>query len=106
MSIPSDYNASASAMMEHLLTDHAYATEIGQLPDKQIHRLRGMLDEAIKQHIAPDEVYAAITRGFERIFGASVFSPPLVYDLKEAPKTKEEALLALVRELEQTTLTR
>jgi hypothetical protein len=106
VSIASDYSASASSMMEHLLTDHAYAKEIGQLPDEQINRLRGMLDEAVKQSIAPDEVYAAVTRGFERIFGASVSSPPLVYDLKEAPKTKEEALLALVRELEETALTR
>lgn len=63
MSIASDYSASASSMMEHLLTDHAYAKEIGQLPDEQINRLRGMLDEAVEQYIAPDEVYAAVTRG-------------------------------------------
>jgi hypothetical protein len=85
--------------MEHLLTDHTFAREIAELPDDQINRLRAMLHQAVVLRIAPQEVYDAITRGFEGALGASVSSPPLAYDSKEAAKT-EEVLLALVRELE------
>ena len=102
MSIASDYRASVSSMMEHLLTDHTFAREIAELPDDQINRLRTMVHEAVKLRIAPQEVYDAITRGFEAASGASVSSPPLAYDLKEAAET-EQALFALVRELEKVT---
>ena len=102
MSVESEYGASASSMMEHLLTDHRFAREIAELSDDQINRLRTMLREAVEQHIAPQEVYDAITRGFESTFGASVSSPPLAYDLKEAAQA-EAALRALVRELDRVT---
>jgi hypothetical protein len=98
VSVESNYDASASSMMEHLLTVHTFAREIAELPDDQINRLWTMLHEAVNHRIAPQEVYDAITRGFEEAFGASVTSPPLAYDLKEM----EEVLLALVRELEKT----
>ena len=102
MSIEPEYKASESSMMEHLLTDHPCASDIAELPDQQIQRLRSMLRNAIQQHIAPTDVYDAITRGFENVFGASVLAPPLAYNLSQPPKTKEEALLALMRELEGT----
>ncbi len=70
MIIESDYEASESSMMEHLLTDHPYGMEIAKLPDAQIKRLRRMLHDAVQHRIAPQEVYDAITRGFERTFGA------------------------------------
>ena len=101
MSVESNYDASASSMMEHLLTVHTFAREIAELPNDQIDRLRTMLHEAVKLRLAPQEVYDAITRGFEGAFSASISSPPLAYDLKEATKTNEEVLLALVRELEE-----
>jgi hypothetical protein len=93
----SDYEATESSMMEYLLTGHAYSREIAELPDEQINRLRRMLHDAVIQRIAPQEVYDAITRGFQ-----AASSPPLAYELKETGvKTKEEALLALMRELEE-----
>ena len=103
MRLESDYSASVSSMMEHLLTDHAFAREIAELPDDQINRLRTMLHEAVKLRIAAQEVYDAIARGFDAVFVASVSSPPLAYDdFKEAAKTQQETLRALVRELEKT----
>ena len=102
MSVASDYGASVSSMMEYLLTDHAFAREIAELPYDQLNRLRTMLHEAVKLRIAPQEVYDAITRGFEGAFGSSVSSPPLAYDLKETADA-EQALLALVRELDRVT---
>ena len=99
MSIESEYKASESSMMEHLLTDHPCVSDIAELPDQQIQRLRSMLRDAVQQRIAPTDVYDAITRGFENVFGASVSAPPLAYDLHQSPETKEEALLALMREL-------
>ena len=100
MSVEFEYGASASSMMEHLLTAHRFAREIAELSDDQINRLRTMLHEAVEQRIAPQEVYDAITRGFEGAFGSSVSSPPLAYDLKETADA-EQALLALVRELDR-----
>jgi hypothetical protein len=80
VSVASDYGASVSSMMEHLLTAHTFAREIADLPDDQINRLRTMLHEAVNLRIAPQEIYDAITRGFEEAFGTSVSSPPLAYD--------------------------
>src|SRR4051812_39777445 len=94
--VASDHRG-VSAMMDHLLTDRTFARETADLPDDQINRLRTMLHEAVNLRIAPQEIYDAITRGFEEAFGTSVSSPRLAYDLKEADKT-EQALLALVRE--------
>ena len=62
-----------------------------------------MLSEAVQQGIEPEKVYEAITLGFERTSGVTVSSPPLAFDeLQPAGKSKDEALLALVRELEDT----
>ena len=85
VSIQSDYRVSASTMMEYLLTEHAYAREISNLPDEPIDRLRRMLNEAVKQCIAPQDVYDAITRGFEATVGASIPSPPIAHGFDEAP---------------------
>jgi hypothetical protein len=98
VSTASDYVASASSLMEYLLTSHPYRREIAELPDREIERLKGMLRAAVQQAIAPQEIYDAITRGFDRIYGTAVTSPPLAYDLREAAKTTE-GLRALLREL-------
>jgi hypothetical protein len=88
---------------EYLLTKHWFSREIADLPDREIERLRGMLSEAVQQRIEPKKVYEAITLGFERTLGITVSSPPLASDdLQPAGKSKEEALLALVRELDET----
>jgi hypothetical protein len=84
--------------MEHLLTSHPYRREIAELPDREIERLKGMLRAAVQQAIPPEEVYDSITRGFDRVLGAAVSSPPLAYDLSEAAKTTE-GLRALLREV-------
>lgn len=98
-----DYEASASSILEYLLTKHWFSREIAELPDSEIDRLRDMLREAVNQRIEPQAIYEAITIGFERTLGVTVSSPPLASDdLQTAGKSKDEALLALVRELEET----
>jgi hypothetical protein len=84
-----------------LLTKHWFSKEIAALPKNEIERLRAMLDEAVMQRIEPEEIYDAITRGFELSFGSSVSSPPLACDVNPPAKSKEEALIALVQELEE-----
>ena len=98
--VASNSEASASSILEYLLTDHAYRWEIAQLSDKQIERLRGMLHEAIEQRITPDEIYDAITRGFDQTLGVCISSPPLANDLREGDANNEKELMeALLREI-------
>ena len=86
--------------MEYLLTEHHYRWEIAQLSNGEIERLRGMLEEAVERCIRPDEIYAAITRGFDASLGISASSPPLVYDLSEETANNEKELMAaLLREI-------
>lgn len=98
MSVTSEYESSASSILEYLLTDHAYRREIAELSSRQIERLRGMLDEAVKQRIEPQEVYDAVTQGFDRILGVSVSSPPLADNSREGDASKG-VMKALLREL-------
>ena len=97
VSIAPDSGTSASSLLEYLLTEHPYRKVIADLPDTQVDRLRGMLQDAVRQGVAPEAVYDAITRGFERISGGSIASPPLADDLSEAEKTKQ-GLQALLQE--------
>ena len=97
VSVASDRGASASSILEYLLTEHPYRREIADLPDREIDRLRGMLQDAVRQGIAPELVYDAITRGFDRVLGVSIDSPPLADDLREGEKIRE-GLQALLRE--------
>ena len=60
-----------------------------------------MLREAINQRIEPEAIYEAITIGFERTLGVTVSSPPLASDDLQPAGKKDEALLALVRELKK-----
>ena len=100
MNVALDYEASASSILEYLLTNHRYRWEIAQLSNRQIERLRGMLHEAIEQRITPEEIYDAITRGFDQALGVSVSSPPLANDLREAHANNEKELMeALLREI-------
>jgi hypothetical protein len=95
-----DYEASTSSIMEYLLTDHPYRWEITQLSNEQIERLRGMLHEAIEQRITPEDIYDAITRGFDQVLGVSVSSPPLANDFREEDANNErELMVALLREI-------
>jgi hypothetical protein len=64
-------------MLEHLLTGHPCRRQIVQLPDNEIERLREMLREAANLRISPQQVYDAIGRGFERVYGPLVASPPI-----------------------------
>lgn len=80
--------ASSSSIMEYLLTDHAYRRQIAELPSGQIERLRTMLDEAVEQRIAPQEIYDAVTQGFDRILGAPVSSSPLAAAPREDEANK------------------
>ena len=103
MFFASDYEASASSILEYLLTKHWFSREIAELPDSEIDRLRDMLREAVNQRIEPEAIYEAITRGFEMTLGDAVSSPPLASDdLQPGGKSKDEALLALVREFKET----
>jgi hypothetical protein len=97
VSIAPDSGTSASSLLEYLVTEHPYRREIAELPDTEVDRLRGMLQDAVRQGIAAEAVYDAITRGFDRISGVSIGSPPLADDLREAEKTKQ-GLQALLRE--------
>ena len=98
--VASNSEASASSILEYLLTDHAYRRQIAQLANGQIERLRGMLREAIEQHITPDEIYDAITRGFDQTLGVAICSPPLANDLREGDGYHEKELMeALLREI-------
>jgi hypothetical protein len=93
-------NASASSILEYLLTAHPYRWEIAQLSDQQIERLRGMLHEAIEQRITPEEIYEAITRGFDQALGEIVSSPPLANDMREGNANNDKELMeALLREI-------
>ena len=65
MSDASDYEPSATSILDHLLTRHWFSREIADLPDREIGRLRRMVREAVNQGIKPDAIYDAITRGFE-----------------------------------------
>jgi hypothetical protein len=95
-----EYQASTSSILEYLLTHHPYRWEIAQLSNRQIERLRGMLDEAVEQRISPQEIYEAITRGFDQTFGVSVSSPPLANDMKDGDTSNEKELMeALLREI-------
>ena len=100
MNVAFDYEASVSSVMEYLLTDHPYRSEVAQLSNQQIERLRGMIQEAIELRISPEEIYEAITRGFDQASGKSVDTPPLVGDLNEADSNSDkERMEALLREL-------
>jgi len=78
-------------MMEYLLISHPCRRQIAELPDQEIERLLGMLREAVNQAIAPQDVYDAIARGFERVSRAPVVSPPLAYNFNEVDKSEERA---------------
>ena len=100
MNVAFDYEASVSSILEYLLTDHPYRREIAQLSNRQIERLRGMLHEAIEQHITPEEISEAISRGFDQPLGDPVPSPPLANDMKEGHANNEKELMeALLREI-------
>ena len=97
-----NYEASPSSILEYLLTDHPYRWEIAQLSNREIERLRGMLHEAIEQRISPEEIYEAITRGFDQALGMSISSPPLANDWREGNANNEMQLMeALLRETSQ-----
>jgi hypothetical protein len=100
VSVGFHYTASVSSILEYLLTDHPYRWEIARLPNPEIERLRGMLHEAVEQRIPPEEIYEAITRGFEQAQSVSVSSPPLADDLREQDAPNEKKLMeALLREI-------
>ena len=100
MSVGFGYTTGVSSILEYLLTDHPYRWEIARLSNPEIERLRGMLHEAIEQRIPPEEIYEAITRGFEQAQSVSVSSPPLADDLREQDASNEKRLMeALLREL-------
>ncbi len=100
MIVTSDGEATASSVLEYLLTDNTYQWELAQLSNQQIVRLRGMLQEAIKLRISPEQIYEAITRGFDQALGRSVASPPLADDLSEGDSDGEKGLMeALLREV-------
>ena len=62
-----------------------------------------MLNEAIEQRIPPEEIYEALTRGFEQALVVSVSSPPLADDLREQDAHHEKELMqALLREISET----
>ena len=99
MSVASDYQVSTSSIMEHLLTKHPYRWEIAQL-STQIERLRQMLDEAVEQRIRPEQVYEAVTRGFDEALGVHMSSPSLASDMREGDAlTEKELMEALLREV-------
>ena len=59
-----------------------------------------MLHEAIELHITPEEIYHAITRGFDQTLGVAISSPPLANDLREEDGNHEKELMeALLREI-------
>ncbi len=100
MNVAFDYEASASSVLEYLLTDHPYRSEVAQLSNQQIERLRAMLHEALELRISPEEIYEAIRRGFDQALGKSVASPPLADDLSEADSNSDKELMeALLREV-------
>jgi hypothetical protein len=86
--------------MEYLLTERPYRTEIAELPNDDIERLRTMVGNAVRLGIPPEEIYEAIMRGFDQVMSPPVPSPPLAYQLDEQSNIDEE-LRALVK-LSQT----
>ncbi len=74
--------SSVSEMLEHLLTRHPFRRQIAALPDDQIERLSGMLKQAVAKKIGEQDIYDAVTRGFQTLESPSFASPPLAFDLR------------------------
>jgi hypothetical protein len=87
--------ASASEMLEHLLTLHPYRRQIAALPDGQIERLRGLLKQAVAKSIGEQAVYDALTRGFQRLEQQTGPSPPLAFELRgdDSPEREHDVPL-------------